>query len=254
MIHFLYRHIRLDKNEPFYVGIGVKKQTNSACLTEYYRAYEKRRNNTIWNKIVNKTKYEIEILLESDDYSFIKEKEMEFIKLYGRKKDGGTLSNITMGGDGTVGFSRDCSVNNIITFKNSGNNNRKSIKCYQYTIGGVLVQEYESFGMASKISNISKSGIRRAIRDFGVCNNYFWTIKKIDNSYYFVSRRIELKRNQGGNKYKFIEMLDDGGNVIKTFESISEASKELNVHYQSIYKVLINKRESVKGYVLKYAH
>jgi hypothetical protein len=26
MNHYLYRHIRLDKNEPFYIGIGTKTQ------------------------------------------------------------------------------------------------------------------------------------------------------------------------------------------------------------------------------------
>ena len=34
----LYRHIRLDKNEPFYIGIGNIK-----------RAYNKSERNDIWN-------------------------------------------------------------------------------------------------------------------------------------------------------------------------------------------------------------
>lgn len=32
--HYLYRHIRLDKNEPFYIGIGTKIVKTS----EYRRA------------------------------------------------------------------------------------------------------------------------------------------------------------------------------------------------------------------------
>ena len=92
----LYRHIRLDKNEPFYIGIG--KNNKRAREKDTYR------RNNIWNLIVSKTEYEIEILFEHDDYNFIKEKEKEFIKLYGRiNKKTGCLANMTDGGDGTLG-------------------------------------------------------------------------------------------------------------------------------------------------------
>ena len=94
---YLYRHIRLDKNEPFYIGIG---SDNS-----YSRAHEKgNRRNKIWNKIVNKTKYEIEILLDDITWDYACQKEIEFIKLYGRiDLKSGTLANLTDGGDGTLG-------------------------------------------------------------------------------------------------------------------------------------------------------
>ena len=99
---YLYRHIRLDKNEPFYIGIGTKDKYFSKD-TEYYRANCKH-NSTIWNKIVNKTPYSVEILLESNDYKFIQEKEIEFIKLYGRKDlKTGILANLTNGGEGSRG-------------------------------------------------------------------------------------------------------------------------------------------------------
>lgn len=98
--YYLYRHIRLDKDEPFYVGIGTKKKN-----TTYGRAKNKYKRNNLWNKIINKTKYTIEILLESDDYGFIKQKEIEFIALYGRiNNNTGTLANLTDGGEGTQGY------------------------------------------------------------------------------------------------------------------------------------------------------
>ena len=105
--YYLYRHIRLDKNEPFYVGIGTtenKYLNTKASSKRYARAYSKKRSK-YWKNIITKTDYEVEILLESDDYEFIKQKEIEFIALYGRRDLGkGTLVNMTDGGEGTLGI------------------------------------------------------------------------------------------------------------------------------------------------------
>lgn len=96
-IHYLYQHIRLDKNEPFYIGIGR--------TPNHERAYNKRRRTSFWKNIVSKTNYEVEILFDELTEEEAKMKEIEFIKLYGRKDLGtGTLVNLTDGGDGTVGY------------------------------------------------------------------------------------------------------------------------------------------------------
>jgi hypothetical protein len=94
---YLYRHIRLDKNEPFYIGIG------SDC--SYKRANERTRRNKIWNDICKKTEYSVDILCDNLKWEEACEKEKEFIKLYGRiNKKNGTLSNLTDGGDGVFGL------------------------------------------------------------------------------------------------------------------------------------------------------
>lgn len=99
--HYLYRHIRKDKNEPFYIGIGTKYQRHKY---NHSRANAIHSANCIWLKIIAKSEYEVEILMESDNYEFIKQKEVEFIKLYGRIDLGtGTLANLTDGGEGIVG-------------------------------------------------------------------------------------------------------------------------------------------------------
>lgn len=93
---YLYRHIRLDKNEPFYIGIGSDNN--------FKRANWKFRNNKIWNSIINKTNYEVEILLDGLSWEEACIKEKEFINLYGRKdKNTGILANLTDGGEGTYG-------------------------------------------------------------------------------------------------------------------------------------------------------
>lgn len=91
--YYLYRHIRLDKNEPFYIGRGTKTNLKAP----YKRAYSKHRHQ-FWHNITNKSNYNVEILVESDNLEFIKQKEIEFTKLYGRKVNNtGSLVNILEG-------------------------------------------------------------------------------------------------------------------------------------------------------------
>jgi len=95
---YLYRHIRLDKNEPFYIGIADDEYKNCE------RAYSKYYRNKHWHNIINQTNYEVEIVLENLEWKEACEKEIEFIKLYGRKDlNLGPLVNMTDGGDGFRG-------------------------------------------------------------------------------------------------------------------------------------------------------
>ena len=98
--YYLYQHIRLDKNEIFYIGVGTIQIIRNKYFY-YSRSKIKYGRNLIWKRIISKTDYKIEILLESDDYNFILEKEKEYIKLYGRiDLSTGTLANMTEGGEG----------------------------------------------------------------------------------------------------------------------------------------------------------
>jgi len=95
---YLYRHIRLDKNEPFYIGIS--NNTNNK-----YRAFGKSSRNKIWKSIVSKSEYKVEIVFDDITWEEACEKEKEFINLYGKIiNQTGTLCNLTDGGDGTIGF------------------------------------------------------------------------------------------------------------------------------------------------------
>lgn len=92
---YVYRHIRLDKNIPFYIGIGNKKF--------FYRAFEFdfKKRNKIWSNIYKKTNIKVEIIFDNLSKEEAKIKEQEFIKLYGRLDlKTGTLCNLTDGGDG----------------------------------------------------------------------------------------------------------------------------------------------------------
>ena len=54
---YLYRHIRLDKNEPFYIGIGSDNR--------FRRANEKARRNKHWKNIVAKSLFQVDILFDN---------------------------------------------------------------------------------------------------------------------------------------------------------------------------------------------
>ena len=92
---YLYRHIRLDKNEPFYIGIGSDEN--------YNRAKTNTRRNKHWFNI-SKFGFEVDILFDNLTWDEACEKEKEFIALYGRSDLGkGVLCNLTNGGDGVLG-------------------------------------------------------------------------------------------------------------------------------------------------------
>lgn len=84
MKFYIYRHIRLDSNTPFYVGKGKDR-----------RAYSKQGRNSYWKNIVKSVGYRVEIIARNltEDQSFVEE--MKIIKLY--KSLGFCESNFAIG-------------------------------------------------------------------------------------------------------------------------------------------------------------
>jgi len=99
----VYRHIRLDINEVFYIGIGKS----------YKRAYSTKNRNKYWKNITNAIDYRVDILFDDLTWNEACEKEKEFISLYGRKDlKTGTLVNMTDGGEGANGAKRNYTDDN----------------------------------------------------------------------------------------------------------------------------------------------
>lgn len=98
---YLYRHIRLDTNEVFYIGVGGLSKDDSS----HTRAYAKNRSNRIWKSIIAKTDYKVEILLDNISAQDALDKEEILIKFYGRKDlKAGSLANLTNGGEKNKGW------------------------------------------------------------------------------------------------------------------------------------------------------
>lgn len=227
MRHYLYRHIRLDKNEPFYIGIGTKQpRTHNTVKSEYRRAHEtNRKESYIWNNIVNKTSYEIEILFESDDYNFIKEKEIEFISLYGRiNNNTGILSNMTDGGDGFIGYIPS----------------KEKIEKHKIFMTGRKQSQEEK-----QKRNESRKGYLHSEE----------TKLKISNSHKGKKTSKEhlekLYKGQILANSKSINQYDLEGNFIRDWESATIAGKELNLHLVSIRNCVRGITKTSGGYIWK---
>ena len=140
----VYRHIRLDKNVPFYVGKGKNN-----------RAWSKLRNN-YWHRIVNKYGYRVEIIKEG-----ISEKEallIEFntIKMY--KSLGYCEANLTNGGKGGLsGFSHSDQTKKLIGESKKG---KKFPNLSKSATGRIL-----SESMKLKISTTLGSKLVRVLKD-----------------------------------------------------------------------------------------
>ena len=138
----VYRHRRLDTNKIFYIGIS--KDFKRPFQNGKYR-------NKIWNNIVNKTSYLVEIISKDLDYSDALELEILLINIYGKIKNGsGTLANITDGGEGTLGLESWCKGTKGIVKENSGSFKKGHKLC----LGRKLSQEQKN-----KISKNNKGRI-----------------------------------------------------------------------------------------------
>lgn len=151
--YYLYRHVRLDTNEIFYVGVGTKIKKYNSHKKEYQRAYSKSNRNKFWRNIALKTDFEVEIMMESEDHSYIKKSEIEFITLYGRRDLGlGALVNLTDGGEGVLNINED--------YKRRGG---KLILNY---LTGIY---YQSIKEAAISHNMRPANLENALK--GVCAN-----------------------------------------------------------------------------------
>jgi hypothetical protein len=227
MRYYLYRHIRIDKNEPFYIGIGTKQsRTFNSAKSEYRRAYEtSRKESYVWNNIVSKTDYEVQIIFESDDYNFIKGKELEFISLYGRiDKNTGVLSNMTNGGDGFIG----------------------------YVPSKEKIEKHKLFMTGRKQSEEEKQKRNKSRKGYTHSEE---TKNKISNSHKGKKTSKEhLEKLQKGQilaNSKPINQYDLEGNFIRNWQSATIAGKELNLHIMSIRNCVRGITKTSGGYIWK---
>jgi predicted GIY-YIG superfamily endonuclease len=217
---FLYRHIRHDKNEPFYIGIA----------THLKRAYEKGQRNSIWKLIVGKTEYTIEIIFDDLTKEQAYEKEKEFIRLYGKIcNNTGTLANLTDGGETLSDYNKGRKASEETRQKLREAAKRKkprSRECYEKTAAALRGRPK------------SEEHKRKLSEYFTGKSNGPWT-----------EEHRQKNLNSWLNKHMPIAQYSLDGNLIKVWHNRIEASIELGIKKDQIRDCMRGNRKLAGGFV-----
>ena len=218
---YVYRHIRLDKNEPFYIGIG---SDNS-----YNRAYQKSKTkrSEFWHNIASKG-YDVEILMDNLTWEQACEKEKEFISIYGRKDLGqGSLVNLTNGGENPPIHIGNTNPMKRIENKEKVANKRKgmSFTNEHKTKLSIAAKLRNQIPPSRKGQSMSKEGIKKMLET----------------------------RLKNGKLRKKIFQYDTEFNLIKTWNYALEIKKTYkNYSVGNIHSVCRKERKIAYGYIWTY--
>ena len=124
---------------------------------------------------------------------------------------------------------------------------RTSLAVKQYDLEGNFIAQYKSMNEASKKTKCGLTGISSTCRGFS------------DNTGGYV---FKYANKDGINKprasfspSKRVDLIDDEGNVIETYDSSRAASSDLDISYYAVYNILYGKSNSGKtkeGYCFQY--
>lgn len=226
MSAYVYRHIRLDKNQPFYIGIGRTEN--------YARAFNKRERSNQWKAIAEKG-YEVEILFDDLTWEQACQKEKEFIELYGRiDKKNGTLINFTDGGEGVVNYVYTNQVRKNISIAQRGNQNWKLRK--------------STDDWKRKISEKNKG--KKRTQEF---KDRMSELMRGENNPNYGKKLTDKQRQRiiDTRKRKPVLQFDLDGNFIKEWSSKKECMRS-GYNELGVWGCCNNKKKTYKGYIWKY--
>jgi hypothetical protein len=273
--YFLYRHIRKDTNDVFYIGIGKKRGVEQKLKEKpmrydvvYRRAFCSRYRNNFWKRIVGKTEYEVEILLESDDRDFIGQKEIEFIKLYGRRDLGlGTLCNMTDGSDCNMNMSKDAILRIKQTkiangtheknnerlrrlakqFSVAGKDSINGKDIYVYNASGGFIKHFYTVRLCKEFFGATLSSVSRWRDTCYLYNNHLFFSK------YHGERLPENLMPKQYIKKPFISgkpitLLDMHDGAVFQFDKIKDAASFVGGYEYGIHDAIYKGRDCYKNY------
>lgn len=212
----VYKHYRKDNNQLFYIGIGKNIK----------RAYSKRKRNDLWQNIINKYDYNIEIYLSDISYEKAKSVEIELIKKYGRLDNNtGILSNMTDGGD-----HRFFSLQTREKISNSLKGKKQSEETKIKRINK-LKEVWENPDLRALKSKQTKELLEKGILkgNKGIPSKKKGKPFSGDKIKLSNSLKEHYKNNEVYNKKHISVMqLDINDNIIKIYKSHHDAAKEIN--------------------------
>lgn len=263
-------------NEKRYVGKTVNP-IHHRWNKHIEEAYGGNKSNSLLHRAIIKygaSNFGINILEECADTE-LNEKEKNYIKKYDTYYTHNKGYNMTWGGEGVTKYSddeilylwnqgyRNCEIARLLGAKDTtislriqsliGSNAAKArrvdsrkISIVQYDLQGNYIKEWESASIAEKELNLSQGSISRC------CNkqrtnsgNFLWKKSSDDTPV------EELMLNYAKSmKCCAVDLIDDYGNIIKTYDSGKAAELELGIARGRVSEVCNGKygRKTANGY------
>jgi hypothetical protein len=239
MRYFLYKHIRLDTNKIFYIGMGtVNEKTPKTFISRYKRAYSKSGRSFLWKRIVNCHGYKVIIIKEFKKKENCLKAETRLIVRYGKIIDNtGILANLV---DTNEEIIRKLVKSAILTAE------KRKIKTYKYSLEGWYIEEYSSMSIAAENNNTLCTDVMLCMRGIKYSTGGFiWKNYKTDKVKSYIDT-IRLGK-------KKVLQFDMQNNFIKEWKGAYEAAKELNISHSAIRNVLIKRAISSNNYKWVYS-
>ncbi len=220
---YVYRHIRLDTNTPFYIGKGRKR-----------RAYKKSGRNLYWKNIQKNSEYKVEILQKKLTEEEALLKEIKLIKLY--KSLGYCEANLTFGGEGVSGYKW--------TVKQKQEHSLRMKVYNKQHVGKSHARGYKHTKEAKK--RISKAHIGKVFKkETREKLSKAHTGKKLTKDH---KKKISLANKGKFKEGKKVVCIDTG--II--YNSTAEASRLLDINQSNISSVCRGIRKHVGNMKFKY--
>lgn len=221
---YVYGHYISGNDVPFYIGKG-----------KHNRAYENHNRSTEWKLITSQNEMEVKILHENLTESLAFEIEIFLIAKYGRLDLGtGCLINKTNGGDGLAG--------QIYTDTRREKIKKSARRSFTERMG-----EEKAEKTLKKISST-----RKKLYQSGKLVPY-WKGKRRSLQSIERTRLSKLgvpsKRRGMG---KTVQQIDEYGNIICTYQSVSAVAKQLSIPKHTIY-TSIRRKSKTNGFYFKYS-
>lgn len=230
MKYYIYQHIRLDRNEIFYIGKGMKYDKGNI----YRRAFTKNSRNNYWKNIVQKIPYKVEILEEFENEVDCLSRETELIKLYGFSwNNTGILCNIVENNN---------EIKKLGRIKATKNNSKK---VHQYDLKGNYITSFKSIKEA-KLKypcDIYNATSGRHLTAGG----FQWSLNK------YKKIKPYVKENNNINRSKTVYQYDQYNRLIKEWKGTKDPSKKLGINRESIRNCLSNIATTAGNYKWSYS-
>jgi hypothetical protein len=224
---YVYKHIRKDTNEVFYVGIGRLPN----------RLYSKTNRNNHWRNIVNNFGFIYEIIEDNLEWSEACERERYWISYYGRKDlKLGTLVNLTDGGNGGLNRSEE-TVRKIIESRKWYKHSEETKQKISKSNTGNISWNKGKYGIYSEESRnkMSNSHLGKKLSDETKKKMSISKKKMSDETKRKIGESVK-KNMTGGRNPSSKKCLDIESGVV--YDTINDLSKSLNISRWKIGKFI----------------